>query len=65
MTVDPNQAKSIFLSAVEEHSPEKWGTYLDSACCGDTELRQRVEALLAAHQGEDRLLDDPEAALVG
>jgi serine/threonine protein kinase/Tol biopolymer transport system component len=65
MGVDPNRAKSIFLSAVEDRAPEEWGAYLDEACQGDTELRRRVEALLAAHQGQDRLLDDPGAALIG
>jgi serine/threonine protein kinase len=65
MGIDPNRAKSIFLSAVENRPPEEWGTYLDEVCRDDTELRQRVEALLAAHQGTDRLLDKPGAALVG
>ncbi len=65
MSVDPNRAKSIFLSAVEDHAPEQWRGYLDEACQGDAELRRRVEALLAAHQGRDRLLDDPAAVLMG
>jgi Tol biopolymer transport system component/tetratricopeptide (TPR) repeat protein len=65
MGVDPNQAKSIFLSAIEGRTPEEWGAYLDEVCRGDVELRQRVEALLAAHQGTDRLLDEPGAALIG
>ena len=65
MGVDPSQVKSIFLSAVEDHAVAEWDAYLDEACQGDTELRQRVEALLAAHQGTDRLLDDPGAVLIG
>ncbi|MCL5279168.1 MAG: protein kinase, partial [Planctomycetes bacterium] len=65
MSVDPNRAKSIFLSAVQEHTPEQWGGYLDEVCQGDAQLRRRVEALLAAHQGKDRLLDDPAAVLMG
>jgi len=64
MSVDPNQAKSIFLSAVEDHSPEQWSAYLDEACRGDAELRRRVETLLAAHQGKDSLLDDPDAVRI-
>jgi serine/threonine protein kinase len=65
MGIDPNRAKSIFLSAVEGHAPQEWDAYLDEACQGDTELRQRVEALLAAHRGADRLLDSPGAVLIG
>jgi serine/threonine protein kinase/Tol biopolymer transport system component len=64
MGIDPNRAKSIFLSAVEDRAPEQWSTYLDEACQGDAELRQRVEVLLTAHQGTDKLLDNPDAALV-
>jgi len=64
MGIDPNQAKSIFLSAVEDRPPEQWSGYLDEACRGNAELRQRVEVLLAAHQGTDRLFDDPAAALM-
>jgi serine/threonine protein kinase/Tol biopolymer transport system component len=65
MSVDPNRAKSIFLSAVEERTPEQWGAYLDDACRGDPELRRRVETLLAAHEGTDKLLDEPQIALIG
>jgi hypothetical protein len=60
VSVDPNRAKSIFLAAVEDHPPEQWPTYLDDACQGDADLRRRVESLLAAHQGQDRLLDRPD-----
>jgi hypothetical protein len=28
----PNQAKSIFLAAIEEHAPEQWPGFLDQAC---------------------------------
>jgi serine/threonine protein kinase/Tol biopolymer transport system component len=64
MSVDPNQAKSIFLSAVEDCAPEDWGAFLEKACGGDADLRRRVEALLVAHQGKDRLFDDPQTGLV-
>jgi WD40 repeat protein/serine/threonine protein kinase len=46
---DPNQAKAIFLAAVEQHAPDRWPVYLDAACGGDAALRRRVEALLQAH----------------
>jgi len=64
MGLDPNQAKSIFLAAVEEVTPEDWKAYLDKACRGNTKLRRRVEALLAAHQEPDALFDEPNAGLV-
>ena len=38
-----SQIESIFLAAVELTSPEERASYLDAACQGDPELRQRVE----------------------
>ncbi len=49
MTNDAQNAKSIFMSAIEEHSPDKWPAFLDDACGGDGALRDRVEELLRAH----------------
>jgi hypothetical protein len=57
MSVDSSQAKSIFISAVENCPPDQWGKFLDDACGEDAALRMRVELLLKAHQGEDSLLD--------
>jgi eukaryotic-like serine/threonine-protein kinase len=48
--MDPKQAKSIFLRAVEEVAPSQWPGYLDEVCGDDTSLRHGVELLLAAHQ---------------
>jgi serine/threonine protein kinase/uncharacterized protein HemY len=50
MNADPNPDKAIFLEAVEKHDPEQWPAFLDQACSGQPELRQRVEVLLQAHQ---------------
>src|SRR6202163_4382198 len=50
MNADPNQTKSIFLEAVEKHDPARWPAFLDEACAGQPELRQRVEILLEAHR---------------
>src|SRR5437016_2021050 len=50
MPVGPNQVKAIFLAALEERPPDQWPAYLDAACAEDAALRQRVEALLRAHQ---------------
>src|SRR5262245_41343915 len=49
MNVDPQQAKAIFLQAVEKHDPANWPSFLEQACTGDPELRSRVELLLDAH----------------
>jgi eukaryotic-like serine/threonine-protein kinase len=50
MNPDPNQAKAIFLEALEKHDPEQWPAFLDQACAGHPELRRRVELLLHAHR---------------
>jgi serine/threonine protein kinase/Tol biopolymer transport system component len=64
MAVDPKKAKEVFLSTIENFDPEQWSAFLDKTCGDDSELRQRVESLLAAHQGKDRLFDDPDVALI-
>src|SRR5262245_31506138 len=48
MTVIEDQARSLFLAALER-GPDQWPAFLDGAC-GSTEVRARVEELLRAHQ---------------
>jgi serine/threonine protein kinase/tetratricopeptide (TPR) repeat protein len=43
-----NQAKSIFLAAIDEHTPDQWPAFLEQACAGDGRLRAEVEKLLRA-----------------
>src|SRR4051794_29975638 len=50
MNADPDQAKSIFLEAVETHAPDQWPAFLEKACAGQPDLRRRVEVLLGAHR---------------
>src|SRR5437660_1599968 len=50
MNVDPNQAKAIFLEAVEKHDPDGWPAFLAQACADQPDLRRRVEVLLGAHR---------------
>jgi hypothetical protein len=57
MAVDPAKARSIFLQAIECHSPGEWNAFLEAACDGDLELKRRAEALLKAHGGQDAILD--------
>jgi serine/threonine protein kinase/tetratricopeptide (TPR) repeat protein len=42
--------KSVFDQAHEITSPAERRAYLDEACAGDSDLRQKVEALLAAYE---------------
>ena len=61
---DPtNQAKSIFLAAIGEHTPEQWPSFLDQACAGDTALRTEVEKLLKAQSELGSFHETPRAAL--
>ena len=43
------RAKSVFFAALERGADE-WHAYLEEVCGGDTELRDRVDQLLKAHQ---------------
>src|SRR5262249_27189130 len=49
MNVSEDQARSVFLDAVE-CAPDQWPAFLDKACSDDAELRARVDQLLNAHQ---------------
>jgi hypothetical protein len=51
MTGPKEQAKSIFLNALEMASPQEQRAYVDSQCAGDDRLRQEVEELLR-HQAQ-------------
>src|SRR5688572_2729910 len=51
------RAKDVFLDAIEIDSPGERAAFLDHACGGDADLRRRAEALLAAHERPESLLD--------
>ena len=57
MAVDAARAKSLFLNASDLADPAERAAYLDRECGGDAELRQRVEALLAADDGGGRSVE--------
>jgi serine/threonine protein kinase len=61
----PQQAKDVFLQALEIAVPAERAAFLDAACAEDDGLRQRVEALLAAHERPESLLDRAAVAVVG
>src|SRR5262245_24786593 len=49
--------RSVFLEALEQQSPQQRAAFLETACAGDTALRQRVEALLKSHNEMGGFLD--------
>ena len=57
MTVDAARVKSLFLEASDLSDPAERTAYLERECGGDAELRQRVVALLAAHDGGGRSVE--------
>ena len=62
MPVDPSLAKSLFLAASALTSPRERAAYLDRECGPDSELRTRVEALLAAIDAGGHLSESGSAA---
>ena len=49
MNIEHERLKEILAEAAGMETAEARATYLDAACQGDADLRQRVTALLAAH----------------
>jgi serine/threonine protein kinase len=61
---DPsNQAKAIFLEALEGQAPEQWPAFLEQACAGDAGLRAEVERLLRARAELGSFHEAPAPAL--
>jgi serine/threonine protein kinase/tetratricopeptide (TPR) repeat protein len=58
--VNLNNVKSIFLAAIEMPPAER-ADFLNEAVAGDAALRERVEALLSAHDDPKGFLDKPAA----
>src|SRR5581483_6635295 len=58
MSPDPKRVKEIFM-AVSEAAADGRAALLDRECAGDAELRQRVEALLQAHEEPASFLRQP------
>src|SRR5262245_17766829 len=59
----PNQYKQIdqLLEAAMELEPEERAGFLDEACAGDSQLRRRVETLLAALDRAEDFMEAPPA----
>jgi hypothetical protein len=56
-----SREKEIFAAALDLPDAQQREAYLQEACAGDTELRQRVMALLRAHNDPDTFLEPAPA----
>jgi eukaryotic-like serine/threonine-protein kinase len=59
MPLDPNRVQAVFGAAIECDAASDRAAVLDRECSTDPELRQRVEALLRAHNSSDDFLNQP------
>ena len=59
MNETQNGLKALFDRAVEIESVEDRTAYLDQACDGDAELRNRIDALLKAYEDAGSFLQSP------
>ena len=62
MPLNPKRVQAVFLKAADHHDLADRAAILDRECWGDSELRQRVQALLMA---DDRFNDLANQPLVG
>jgi eukaryotic-like serine/threonine-protein kinase len=60
---EPHKPVGAIFDAAIELPPERRVAYLDTACAGDDSLRQRVEALLRAHELAGTFMDSPAQPL--
>jgi WD40 repeat protein/serine/threonine protein kinase len=51
--------REIFLAALDVDSPDDRAAYVERACAGNPALKERLDALLAFHDQENRFLDSP------
>jgi serine/threonine protein kinase/endonuclease YncB( thermonuclease family) len=62
MLADAKRVQAVFLAAVEIADAALRAAYLDRECNSDPDLRQRVEALLQAHEAPASILAEPVVA---
>jgi len=62
MPLDPRRVHAVFLEAADYHDPVDRAAILDRECLADLELRQRVEALLRAHDEFNSFVNQPVGA---
>jgi serine/threonine protein kinase len=61
MNESANRTESVFAAAVEFAAPEERAAFLEQACAGDPALRERIDALLRAHDRAGHFIDLPAA----
>src|SRR5688500_16433393 len=61
-TADPNKAREVFVAALRTTADHR-EAYVAAACGAHEALRQRVKALLAAHDQAGSFLDAPAAGI--
>ena len=49
--------REIFTAALAEADPAERAAYLDEACAGDIQMRERIESLLAEHEQLGSFMD--------
>src|SRR5690348_4851602 len=59
MAAPQPELRVVFIEALDRARPEDRVAYLDRACEGRPELRERVEALLKAHAEASGFLAEP------
>ena len=57
-----NDAKAIFLAALDDHAPEQWPALVEQASAGDEQLRAEVERLLRAQAAIGSFHEAPRAS---
>jgi eukaryotic-like serine/threonine-protein kinase len=63
MATDPRRVKELFIAALEVPDLQDRQAFLERECAGDADLRQRLEALLKAHENPASVLERPLAAV--
>jgi serine/threonine protein kinase len=56
--------QTVFIEALEKEGPAERAAFLDQACAGDPDLRQRIERLLQRHQESASFLDSAQSPSV-
>ncbi len=62
MPAELSRVEAVFNEAVSKSAPAERAAYLDQACGGDAELRERVERLLASHDAAGSFMATPDPA---
>ncbi len=59
MPLNPKRVQAVFLEAAKYHDLADRAAILDRECMGDSDLRQRVEALLKVHDQFNDFVNQP------